>query len=85
VDDVKEIRENTTDPDTRKLCELLDQEYKFPVEFMFIDKDLNLIDKLNANDDFGISEEHEGGQGVLTDPRDFIAYLNDTVGKAPVP
>ena len=51
VDEVRRLKTEATDEDTRALCELLDKEYVFPVEFMFVDSNLSLIDKLNANDD----------------------------------
>ena len=51
VDVVRRLKTESPDPATRALCELLDKEYVFPVEFMFVESDLSLIDKINANAD----------------------------------
>ena len=51
VDVVRRLKTESPDPETRALCELLDKEYIFPVEFMFVNPDISLIDKINANDD----------------------------------
>ena len=68
VDVVRRLKTESDDPDTRALCELLDKEYEFPVEFMFVEPNLSLMGKINANKDSA-----EGRP--LANPVNFHTYV----------
>jgi hypothetical protein len=68
VDEVRRLKTESENEDTRALCALLDQEYEFPVEFMFIDEKNELMGKLNANDDSALDKP-------LYSPELFAKYV----------
>ena len=74
VEEVRRLKTDSEDPDTRALCELLDKEYVFPVEFLFVNPNISLIDKLNANDD-------SAPQMPLSNARTFHKFVTVDINK----